>query len=166
MGIQKDFGIKELKIKNIGLTKMRLYHGSAKKIKGKFLIPKKPHDLGNQKENLIKGVYATDVKNSAIAMAIISSKGVISGTLNYKKKSVIYEGWPKQKYIYLYHFPIQTFKRTSKESHQLVSKKSVKPIKIEKLNIKDYLKLVRKATKKEIENFFKKYKIKRDKKQK
>ena len=137
-----------------------LYHGSVKKIKGQFLIPQKPQDLEREKENLLKAVYATDIKNSAIAMAIINARGVISGTLKYKKMSVIYEGWPKQKYIYLYSLSSDLFKKNSKKSHQWISASKVKPIKINKLEIKDYLKLVRKAKKKELINFFKRYKIK------
>lgn len=137
-----------------------LYHGSAKKLKGKYLIPKKPHDLENQKENLVRAVYATDIKNSAIAMAIISSKGALSATLHYRKKSVIYEGWPNQKYVYLYYLPSESFKRSSRKSPQWISVVKVKPLKIEKLKIKDYLHLVRKATKKEIHDFFKRHGIK------
>lgn len=138
-----------------------LYHGTPRRIKTKFLIPKKPQDLENKKENTIKAVYATYIKNSAIAMAIISAKGVISGTLNYRKKSVVYEGWPKQKYVYLYTLPSESFSRSSKKSSQWISKKPVKPTKIEKLKIKDYLHLIRKATKKEVAGFFKKFKIKK-----
>ena len=140
-----------------------VYHGSPKKFKGRFLIPHKPHDLGKRKVNVIKGIYTTDIKNSAIAMAIISAKGVVSGTLFYRKRSIIYEGWPKQKYVYLYHLPIQFFRETPKKSHQWVSVVKVKPIKTEKLKIKDYLCLIKKATKEEIHKFFKKYNIKRGK---
>lgn len=138
-----------------------LYHGSPKKLKGKFLIPSKPHDLGNKKENLVNGVYATDVKNSAIAMALICAKGAISGSLLYRKKSIIYEGWPKQKYIYLYSLPVETFKEYPKKSHQWVSVVKVKPVKAEKLKVENYLYLIKKATKEEVKKFYKRYRLKR-----
>jgi hypothetical protein len=145
----------------VEMKKEYLYHGSPRKLKGKSLIPKKPHDLGKKRENLTKGIYATDVKNSAIAMAIICAKGVRSGSLLYRKKSVIYEGQPKQKYVYLYYLPFKTFKRTSKRSHQWVSIVKVKPTKIERLKVKNYLNLIRKATKEEVKKFYKKYGFKK-----
>lgn len=137
-----------------------VYHGSPKKIRGSFLVPHKPSDLGKKKENLKKGVYASHIKDNAIAMAIICAKGVISGSLDFnkRKKGIIYEGWPKQKYFYLYVLPNKNFLRSSKNSSQWVSNKLVKPIKIEKLRIKDYLYLIKKATNKEIKEFYKRYK--------
>lgn len=138
-----------------------LYHGSPRKIKGIFLIPRKPEDLEKRKENLEKGVYASHIRNNAISMALISAKGVISSGLDFNagKKAVIYEGWPKQKYVYLYTLLIENFHRGSKKSSQWISTKPVKPIKIEKIKVKDYLSLIKKATNKEINNFNKKYGI-------
>ncbi|MCK4553292.1 hypothetical protein KAT80_03750 [Candidatus Pacearchaeota archaeon] len=140
-----------------------LYHGSSKKLIGDKLFPKQSIDLEKNLENLIKGVYATDIKDLAIAMAIICSKGTYSSSLDfeeYKKgesKGIIYKGWPKQKHIYLYTLPIQSFKKSQGINHQFVSKKPVKPLKIEKLLIKNNLHLVRKATKKEKNIWTKKY---------
>ena len=139
-----------------------LYHGSPKKIKGKFLIPNKPQDLGKPIKKIKKGVYATHIKNNAIAMAIICSKGVISGSLNFKKnkKAIIYEGWPKQKYIYLYSFLSEGFIKESKKSSEWISQNKVRVIDVQKLKINNYLNLLRKATDKEIKRFFKKHNIK------
>lgn len=146
------------------MTKPRiLYHGSSTAITGKELIPKQSNDLGQNPENLIKGVYATDIKDLAIAMAIISSKGVNWSSLSFSKyekgksKSIIYKGYPLQKEIYLYHLPSTNFIQSKRIKHQFVSKNKVKPIKFEKLNIKDYKHLFKKATEKEIANWKKKY---------
>ncbi|MEK6859426.1 MAG: hypothetical protein AABX54_01295 [Nanoarchaeota archaeon] len=138
-----------------------LYHGTSKKIKGNFLIPNKPQDLEIPIEKIKKGVYATPIKNNAIAMAIISSKGVISGSLNFEKnkKAIIYEGWPKQKYVYLYSFLSEGFIKKSKKSSEWISKDKVRIINLKKLKIKSYLNLIRKATDKEIKGFFKKHNI-------
>ncbi len=140
-----------------------VYHGSARKLIGEKLIPKKANDLEKNPHNLLKGVYASDVKNEAIAMGIISSKGVHSSScgverkVNTKVDAIIYEGWPKQKYLFLYTLPSKTFQSKPKGSHQWVSLTPVKPEKIEKILISDYIFLVRKATKEEKENWNKKY---------
>ena len=132
-----------------------LYHGSSKKLIGDKLIPKQSIDLEKNPENLIKGIYATDIKDLAIAMAIICSKGTHSSRLDFEKyekdisKGIIYRGWPKQKNIYFYTLPTQSFKKSLGINHQFISKKPIKPLKIEKLLIENNLHLVRKATKKE-----------------
>jgi len=128
-----------------------LYHGSPKKLIGGKLIPKKPIDLGKQKENLYSGIYASDIKEIAIAMAILSCKGVLYSSLDLsqKRKGVIYSGWPKQEYVYLYTLPSEEFRKSKRMSHQFVTQKPVKPIKTEELKIEDYINLVRNATKKE-----------------
>jgi hypothetical protein len=138
-----------------------LYHGSSKKIKGKFLIPNKPQDLDMPIKKIKKGVYATNIKNNAIAMAIISSKGVISGSLNFKKnkKAIIYEGWPRKEYVYLYNVSPEGFIKKSEKSSEWISKNKIKIINVKKIKIKDYLSLVRKADDKEIRRFFKKHNI-------
>jgi hypothetical protein len=136
-----------------------LYHGSTKKIKGGCLFPKKPEDLENKPENLHCAVYATNRKDIAIAMAIISCKGVDYASLKFNRKpfGLIYKGWPKQTHVYLYTLPSENFKQCRKLKTQWYSKKPVKPIKTEKINVKNYLDLIRTARKKEKINFFKKY---------
>lgn len=145
------------------MTLKILYHGSSKKLMGDKLIPKRTIDLGKNPENLIKGVYATDIKELAIAMAIICSKGVNSSGLNFKKyekgksKGIIYEGWPNQKEIYLYILPSRNFTKSKGIIHQFVSEKPVKPLKIERLKVENYLYLVKKADDKEKQIWEKKY---------
>jgi hypothetical protein len=137
-----------------------LYHGSSKKLIGEKLVPKKPTDLENKKENLYEGIYATDIKDLAITMAIICSKGVISSGLNFQKNNpegIIYNGWPEQEKVFIYTLPSKSFKQTGKIKHQFVSKTPVKPLKLERVSIKDYPDLFRKATKKEKEEWIKKY---------
>jgi hypothetical protein len=136
-----------------------LYHGSIKKIKGDYFIPKKPHDLEKNPDNLHTGVYATNVKEIAIAMSIISCKGVYWASLSFRKKpyGIIYKGWPKQKYIFLYTLPSKTFRKSGGHGKQYVSVKPVKPLSVQKLFVQDYISLVRKGTKGEIKKKLKKY---------
>ena len=136
-----------------------LYHGSVREIEGDKLLPKQANDLGERPENLHRAVYATNVKNIAITMALISCKGVICSSLHFKRRpfGVIYEGWPKQKYIYLYKLPNRTFEKEGGSCNQWYSTESVKPSKVEKLKVSDYISLVRKSTDKEREKFFDKY---------
>lgn len=146
----------------MGKEKNVLYHASSKNLIGEKLIPKQADDLEKRKENLFNGVYATDIKEVAIAMGIISSKGVISGSLQNKKPyGTIYEGKPEQEFIYLYYLPKNQFKLTPPNKHQFVSEKPVKPIKIKKLKIEDYLVLIKYANPEETKNFLEKYNIKK-----
>jgi hypothetical protein len=138
-----------------------LYHGSPQELEGKTLLPKQAKDLGERSENLHRAVYATEIKNIAITMAILSSKGVIYSGLNYDVKNkfgVIYDGWPEQEYIYLYTLPSASFKHDEKGT-QWYSKESVKPFKVEKLKIKDYISFIRKSTDEERKSFLRKYNL-------
>lgn len=134
-----------------------LYHGSSKKLIRDKLIPKKPTDLGKRKRDIRRGIYASDKKEIAIAMAMISCKGVEYSSLSFNKKpfGTIYKGKPQQTYVYLYTLFSDKFKKIGKD--EWISSVPIKPIKIEKLKIKDYINLIRKATKEEKERWFKKY---------
>jgi len=138
-----------------------LYHGSSNKLIGDKLNPSQGDDSDERPENKQFGVYATDRKDLAIVMAILGCEDVIGGSIDkYKQGKLnarIYGNYPKQEYIYLYHLPIETFKQTQIDKHQFVSLVAVKPIKTEKLKVKDYTSLIRKATKKETEDWIKKY---------
>ena len=153
-------------LKNIRLVKMKkpkyLYHGSAKKIIGNELKPRKAHDLEKRAENLHSAVYASSDKEISLAMAIISCKGVMSASLGFKKKpyGIIFEGWPKQNFIYLYTLLSDNFVQSKKGSKQWHSIKKVKPVKIEKIKVKDYLYLVRKTSREETKRWLKKYGLK------
>jgi len=123
-----------------------LYHGSPKKIEGGYLLPRKPLDLGKRAENTHDAVYATEVKEIAIAMALVKCKGVKSSSVNFTKNpvAVISEGWPEQEFIYLYILPSDGFEKTHTAGHQWVSLKPVKPVREERLAVRGYLHLVRK----------------------
>lgn len=97
-----------------------LYHGSVREIDGNKLLPKQAEDLEEKPENLRRAVYATNIKEIAISMALISCKGVIYSSLRFIKKpfGIIYEGWPQQKHIYLYTLPIKTFKQEGGSGNQ------------------------------------------------
>ncbi len=140
-----------------------VYHGSARKLKGDMVIPRKAPDLGKNPDNILKGVYASDLKKEAIAMGVSRCKGVGDFSCGvYRKKStkvdtIIYSGWPKQKYFYLYTLPSKTFTNKPKGSSQWVSLRRVLPKKVEKLRVEDHIHLLRKATKQEKKDWVKKY---------
>ena len=138
-----------------------LYHGSPNKLKGKVLNPSWGNDSEERPENNQFAVYATDRKDLAIVMAIFRCKDVVGGSIdeykNNKLNARIYGDFPKQEYIYIYHLPIETFKKTHIDKHQFVSLVEVKPNRTEKLKVKDYMHLIRKATEKETDYWVKKY---------
>ncbi len=136
-----------------------LYHGSVREIEGEYFIPKKPQDLEQNPDNLHVGIYATSEKEVAIAMAIISCKGVNWASLSFNKKpyGIVYEGWPNQKYIFLYTLPLETFRQSGGSGKQYVSAEPVKPKSVEKLLVQDYIHLVRKGTEEEIKKKLEKY---------
>jgi len=138
-----------------------LYHGSSRRILRK-LIPKQSTDLDNTKENLHFAVYACKNRDMAIVMAIIHCKGVHWSSLKFMKKplGIVYKGWPKQEYVYLYKLPSESFKQQEDGGDQWYSDKPVKPTQVERLKIEDYLHLVRKANDKETKQFFRTYKHK------
>jgi hypothetical protein len=136
-----------------------LYHGSPNKIEGEKLIPHKAEDLEKKEENMYKAVYATDNKEIAIAMAIISSKGIHASSLKKEKPyGRIYKGKLEQNEVYLYYLDAKDFQQQKgNELGQWISESAVKPIKVEKIKIKDYLNLVRDATEAEKQRWKKKY---------
>lgn len=142
-----------------------LYHGSAREIVGDKLVPKQAKDLGGVSDNSHLGVYASEFKDEAMAMGVLNSKGVRGGSISRFRKldgtpgmdAIIYHGFPKQKYFYLYTLPSENFVNRPKGSLQWISSKPVKPSKIEKLPVKKFLFLVRRASKKEREEWDKEY---------
>jgi hypothetical protein len=138
-----------------------LFHGSPNKLKGNTLNPSKGNDSEERPENNQFGVYASDRRDLAIVMGIFGCKDVIGGSIDeYKDDKLnakLYGEFPKQEYIYLYHLPLETFKQTKIDPHQFISLVSVKPLKIEKIKIKNFLYLIKKVTKKEIDSWIKKY---------
>ena len=138
-----------------------LFHGSPNELIGDKLNPSQGDDSDERPENNQFGVYATDRKDLAIVMGILGCKDVIGGSIDeYHKGKLnarIYGEFPEQEYIYVYHLPIDTFSQTEIDKHQFVSLVAVKPIKVEKLKIKDFTHLIRKATKEETDYWMKKY---------
>ena len=137
-----------------------VYHGSARKLTGEKLVPKRARDVDGKPENILRGVYASDIIDEAIAMGILSCKGVKGASCGVHRQNskmvdaIIYDGWPLQDYFYLYTLASKNFENRPDGSHQWVSPRPVKPEKIEKLSIRKYLHLIRKATKKEKERWF------------
>ncbi len=139
-----------------------LFHGSSNQLVGEELNPSQGDDSDERPENNLFGVYAADRKDLAIVMAILGCKDVIGGSIDeYEEEKLnarIYGEFPKQEFIYLYHLPVQTFKQTKIDKHQFVSLIAVKPIKVEKLKVKNFTHLIKKATKEETDYWMKKYK--------
>lgn len=138
-----------------------LYHGSSNKLIGDKLNPSQGDDSDERPENNQFGVYATDRKDLAIVMAILGCEDVIGGSIDEyqddKLNARIYGEFPKQEYIYVYHLPIETFKQTQIDKHQFVSLIAIKPVKVEKLKLKEFTHLIKKATKEETDYWMKKY---------
>lgn len=141
------------------MTTKKLYHGSVREIEGEYFRPKQPQDLEKNPDNLHIGVYATSEREVAIAMAIISCKGVNWASLSFKRKpyGIIYEGWPNQEFIYLYSLPSKSFRVSGGGGKQYISAEPVKPLSVEKLVVQDYLYLVRKGTEEEIKKKLEQY---------
>jgi len=58
------------------------------------------------------GVYATDKKDAAIVMGIISGAGLSSMHIyNGRAEGIIYTGWPKRDKVYLYVLPSKHFEK-------------------------------------------------------
>jgi len=140
-----------------------LYHGGPWELEGEVLVPKQAKCFEGKPENSYNAVYATDIKELALAMAIIGCKGngvtlsVLSLTTRKPPYGIIYEGWPKQEEIYLYTLESHRFHKAGSSGRQWISFKPVKPSKIERLAVKDHIHLIRKATYQEKEKFAKKY---------
>ena len=138
-----------------------LYHGMPNELHGAYLLPHKARDLGRNPHNMRKSVYATDIKEAAIAMSIISSKGVHASSINLEEtnnwQAIIYEGWPEQEHVFLCTLNPRTFIQFPPNSHQWASSIKVKPSRIEKLSISKYITLVRKATRQEQKTWSEKY---------
>lgn len=140
-----------------------VYHGSGRELEGDKLIPQKATDLCDIPDNLLVGVYASGIRDEAIAMGILSCKGVVSSRCGVKGKhstkveAIVYDGWPQQDYFWLYTLPSKTFESRPRGSQQYVSLTPVKPEKIERLAVKDYIHLVRKATEEEKKEWSGKY---------
>lgn len=135
-----------------------VYHGSSRKLIGNELTPRQAKDVGNEKDNSHLGVYASEFRDEAMAMGVLNYKSVNGGQIKRFRKldgtpgmdAIIYRGFPKHKYFYLYTLPSRTFANVPKGSLQWVSKKPVKPLKVERLSTRKYLHLIRRASKKEL----------------
>ena len=140
-----------------------VYHGTGVKIK-ENLIPKKAKNLDDNLDNSLKGVYASSWKKEAIIMGLFGCKGVKGASTHITGKNkidaVIYDGYPRQTYFYLCQISSKTFENRSKGGLQWVSLEKVKPKKIEKLKVKDYIHLIRKATEREKKDWLKNYRYK------
>lgn len=137
-----------------------LWHGSSKEIKGDKLISREARDLGEHPENLLRAVYATDKRDLAIAMAIIKSEGVRCSSLNFNgvpPYAVIYGGKPEQSHIYLYKLSGETFQEAGHKGRQWTSSEPVKPLEVLKIPLESQMHLVREATEKEKEEFFRRF---------
>ena len=128
-----------------------LYHGSRHKIKGKLKPIKCLNDFGDNPDEKLQAVYATDRRGLAIGYAVISAKGIILSGLDDKRKRPPYVhiniGWPidMNHKLYVYKFPSAGFKRVRGEKHEFYSTEPVMPISCEVIILKDYIHYAKKA---------------------
>lgn len=128
-----------------------LYHGSSKKLQGNRLMPRKAAGLGKKKEQQI-GIYATHSRTAAVVMGLISGTGGSELKIHGKKvEGILYSSLPKNKILYLYSLPSNKFAKIDR--WQWISYETVKPVRVEKLKVKNYIHFIRKATKKEKEKW-------------
>lgn len=126
-----------------------VYHGSARNLVGARIKPQKAKDLSGKRENSYTGIYATDIRDHAVIMAILGSRGVNGSSLSLndpEAKGIVYDGWPEQKEVFVYDLQSTNFRRTAPNSHQWISFDSIKPSRIETINVNDYIHMVREAT--------------------
>lgn len=138
---------------------MVLYHGSPRKLTGEKLKPSWGDDSDERPDNKVWGVYASDLKQFAVTIALLQCRGVKGSVERFRKPlGTIYGGaLPKQTYIYLHTLPAKTFTKSRAIQHQYISKRAVKPLATERLLVKDYLYLIRLAGKRESATWFAKY---------
>ncbi len=135
-----------------------LYHGSSRKLKGECLLPGQGEDSDDRPQNQQKGVYAWDIKNMAIMMAIISAANGMGSVDQFEEPyGTLYAKFPENKEVYVHHLNAEDFSQTPGTDHQFISEKPIKPIKTETINTSDFKHLIRKATPKEISTWKSKY---------
>jgi hypothetical protein len=122
-----------------------LYHGSPNKIEGEFIRPSKANGL-IRREDELNGIYATRIKDFAILKAIISCRGVIGPTeirLDGKRiKARVKAGKPLQEEVYIYTFNDNPFSNSPIGSHQYFSESPVKPLRVEKIKVIEYMHMI------------------------
>ncbi len=119
-----------------------LYHGSSHKLRGDYLKPRKSGDLGDNPDEKLKAVYATDRRGLAIGYAMLGLKGIKLSGLNDNRKrppyAIIKVGWPNNlnQDLYIYKLSSKGFKRVKGEEHEYYSLKPIKPLKVEVIKLK------------------------------
>lgn len=138
-----------------------IYHGGPKKLENVCLEPRQAYDHPDRPKNNQLAIYGTDKKDLAIVMAMFGCDDVMGGSINEYKEdvlnAVIFGQYPQQEFVYIYHLPSETFKQTKIDHHQFISDKSVKPIMVEEVRVKDYYHLARLGTSEETKNWLEKY---------
>jgi hypothetical protein len=139
---------------------MQLYHGSSKPLLGEELEPSQAYDHPDRPENNQLAVYATDRRDLAIVMAMISANGGNGSIDEYsegKLNARLYGGYPKQEFLYLHQLATDTFTQTQIDSHQYVSLVAVRVVKTEKIRVSEYHHLARIANPEETKAYVAKY---------
>ena len=143
------------------ITTRALFHGSPRPLIGETLHPSWGDDSEERPENNQLAVYATDRKDLAIVMAMIGCADVLGGSIDEYDNDVlqarIYGNYPAQEYVYVHTLPAETFTQTQIDKHQFVSLVPVKPIKTEKIKVKEYQHLARIASQEEADGWLQKY---------
>lgn len=126
-----------------------LYHGSRAKID--ILVPRKPNDT--HPDHCKKGVYASGNKLIAIVHGIAPMDSGCFGERGCHVGCFVW-GWPNSKshkYSYLHVLDAKDFEHNVR--NEWISKKQIKPIRIEAYRISEMGYLWRKSNKKELKEF-------------
>ncbi len=130
-----------------------LWHGTPKRMKGETLLPRKAIDKCPENSQL--GVYATESRDVAIAVALRKCDGVSKGNVKLDGDppyGIMFIGWPSQEHIYLYKLSFESFVEVG--SGQWISYEPVIPLSEEKISVDNSIHLIRKATKEEEKIFY------------
>jgi hypothetical protein len=139
-----------------GLEQQYLWHGSRQKID--MLEPRQSVDTGGAAGSNQNAIYATSDPKVAIAMGL-TTPGSDTGMFPNDPQMVLFKGKiRKGEYVYLHKLPFNgpdgkpQFVQggNTREFHSIPGVTGIKPVKIKKVSVNDYMNLIRLATKKDL----------------
>ena len=139
-----------------GIQQQYLWHGSRQKID--MLEPRQSVDTGGAAGSNQNAIYATSDPKVAIAMGL-TTPGSDTGMFPNDPQMVLFKGKiRKGEYVYLHKLPFNgpdgkpQFVQggNTREFHSIPGVTGIKPVKIKKVSVNDYMNLIRLATKKDL----------------
>jgi len=124
-----------------------LWHGSAKRIRSRFLLAYRPGDRSSE-DNSLLGVYATDRKDIALGMALAGSPHTRSfGDYERRPFQIVFvRGSPRLRYVYVYNVASRGFVERPPGSHQWVAANAVRILSREKHSVASLSRYWRRGT--------------------